>query len=278
MQKNNRKRVENHAQEKPIPDRAPAKVSITDAVVLAGLTVFSYIFHYFFEYGYLSFFDIPAAFISFNLNEMIPAMLLLVVAYFLFVFFLWPYLNAVLTRLPGFVKTIIIVSPWLLIFVFFGVSWETLLLLLFGMLLLFGIYRMREDRTRRTVREKAVDIETKSSFDWLVSRRLLGGDRSVLLYLLFTALAGSFAFGRVAAMTRTSFLVSDSSPDCAVVYATSERYLCKPFDNNKAFDNTFQIFYYQENQSMDFRNESIGPLHLDPALVPTRKPLFRLPP
>lgn len=239
--------------------------------MLAAFTIFAYIFHYFFEYGYLSYFDIPTALISFNLTEMIPAIFFLVVTYFIFVFGLWPLINDLLGVLPGFLKKIIIVSPLFLI-VFLGFSWNIILLIFFSILLFFGIEPFRKYRARKVAaggihpdpNSNPLDsksVETKPSSDPLVDKIIPNGNRFLLFYLLFIALVGSMALGRITAMTRTSFPVTDTSPPCAVVYTTTDRYICKPMKNTNSFENTFRIFYFQENQNVTLRNEAIGPLY-----------------
>ena len=257
-------------------DQAPKRFSITDAIVLAALSAFAYVFHYFFEFGYLSYFDIPTAFISFNLSEMIPAVLFLVAAYIIFVFVLWPYINALLMILPRFVKTILIFIPWLIIFVFLGFSWVWILLIFFGILLIFGIESLRDSRGRTSVGKTSAANSNPSTFatanalDTWVEQIIPNGSRFLLMYLLFSALLGSMAFGKIAAMTRSNFLVSDTSPRCAIVYTTTDRYICKPYDQNNAFENSFHVFYFQETQNIEFRNETIGPLR--PKLPPMPTP------
>ena len=218
-------------------------------MILAVLTAFAYLFHYFFEFGYLSYFDIPTAFISFNLPEMIPAITFLVVTYLLLVFVLWPLLRALLAVLPGVLKVILIVLPWVVIFVLSGFSWITMLLLLAGMLVIFAINRFSGRVT--------------GSDAW-GSRLLPAGNRLWWLYLLLTALALSYALGRTAAVTRGTFPVSDAPQRCAVVYTTANLVICKPLNERNEFERTFIIFNISQTESIQFRDEDLGPLRPQP--------------
>jgi len=252
VRKDNKTRVQGQVQEslqeRTDSENGHPKLSITDAVALAVLTVFSYVFHYFFEYGYLSYFNIPAAFISFNLSEMIPAIFFLVFAYAIFGFILWPYINRLLRALPGFFKWLLIFSPWFLIFIYMGFSWEIFLFFFAGILLSWGSEKIRKDRFH------------DPGIDPLIAAIIPKGNRFLLLYFLLTAIASSIAFGRIAAVTRTSFPVSDTTNRCVVVYTTADSLICKPIDINNEFENTFNILNLEEYQNIELRYENVGQL------------------
>ena len=258
MEKNSRESVQNQEQEKrrenTKAENESPKISITDAVVLAVLTAFSYIFHYFFEYGYLSYFDVPPAFISFNLTELIPAVFFLVVTYLIFILLLWPFINLLITILPGFIKNVLVFIPWLIMSVFLGFSWEIILLIFLCIFLILVANSSKAKRMWKGKNQNHTQLQNKNdslhpeesntSFDPGVTRFILSGNRLLLIYFLLTAIIGSMAFGRIAAMTRTSFLVSETYPSCAVVYTTADRYVCKPFDQANLFEHTFKIYYF----------------------------------
>lgn len=299
IQKENRKRVQNHSSEnnpKEVEtDPAFRKLLTTDAVILAILTISSYLFHYFFEFGYLSYFDIPVAFISFNLPEMIPAIFFLVSAYLIIMFVLWRYLNQLFVSLPSFLRTILIFLPWLLIFVVLGFSTGSILLLLFGIFITWVIDPLQQFQVRSRGRigaeadqpsdqlsinhQSAVSSKKHNSSNSGIPGLLPVGNQRFWMYIFFTALAFSFAFGRVAAVTRTSFPISDTSPRCVVVYATAERFICKPLSNNNEFEKRFIIFNIPEYQNIEFREEITGPLRPNSApnskldMVPSTAPV-----
>jgi len=263
VRKFNRKRVENRTfekkPEKAEPEGRLEKNWVTDAVILAALSISSYVFHYLFEFGYLSYFGVPAAFISFEFATIIPALLFLAAAYLLFIFVVWPFFHALIQVIPRPLRSVISFAPWLVFLALFGFSSSSMLLMALVILLLFGMNRVNAIRPLQKM-GGAGNPSPKVISTAYRDRILPHGSGWQFLYIFITALLSSVAFGRIAAVTRTTYPVIESPSSCAVIYMAADRYICTPFNENE-FERAFKVLYFQENQTIEFRNENIGPLY-----------------
>lgn len=105
---------------------------------------------------------------------------------------------------------------------------------------------------------------------------ILGGIRNSVFILIYLGLlVAGFAQGKLSARTQEYFFVAKITPECVVLYNSAEHIICSPFNRKeKEVQPAYRVLYYQDNQSVEYRQENIGPLHLQPTLTPTPKLTF----
>ena len=95
-----------------------------------------------------------------------------------------------------------------------------------------------------------------------VDRRLVKG-----LFLVVALVYVAWGVGRYRAIYQESFYVTNTSPEAVVLQVTADYVICAPFDrSSKEIEPAFQILKNEEDPSIIFRLEQVGPLH--PKSVP----------
>lgn len=259
---------------------APAKVTLTEGVLIAIAPVLAYAIAWLFEYGYLSYYSVPSSLIQVDIADIVRALAwLLIVAAVVFHSIKaipWNLLPAPgkferlwLSSIVIFVLLVIM----LIVFIVFPAAWRAILYILAGMALFYLciyivglgvnlILRIYFKFLNRIFAKRGKEL---ASSDKAVTNG--GHVRKIIYYLdvlllaIFVASALSFLGGRYGAQRRDVYMIIREEPKTVVLKLYKDRAICariKPGTN--IIDNNYSITMFSPNETTSFRWERTGRL------------------
>lgn len=239
-----------------------------DKWLIAGIPILSYVVVYLYSYSYLSFFHIPEEFISFEINRIIRVFIL-IINLGVFLFIVGDPINSLIAKLPEFTRRKIrVVFPVLLIIiayivlyrkhVIYWVSGIIVLLVFFIIDILPILISQRKikgfenkliayDRNR-------IKTEISTPLDKLFT--FLGFQNALIIFCLFSV----YIIGNANAMNQQFFVVTNTKPECAIIWNNGKSSICAIFDRKLKI--VYPNFIILDNMSSNaqFEMEDIGPL------------------
>ncbi len=251
------------------------KFPLSDALLLASIPVFAYSIVFFFNWGYLAAFDLPTQFISFGIGDIFLGFVALTgLGWTLF-----GAINLIFSFLPRYpsppiARRLRILTPFLLIFLadFFwynGQSQQWIFLLCVNVIVALIVFAspLLDRKEKGSYLQKLESIDSKTVNDpfegSLISRfASIVGSRyfQLVAYLLLGAYL-VYNAGRSVAVNQSSWRVASTNPECVVLFITSDKFICAPFDRKlKEIEPSFYVLAPTTNPNILFRFENLGPL------------------
>lgn len=276
-------------------DEIKKKITLSDALIIAAFPFVAYIVQFVYYYGYFTYFNLPTQFIKFDLQNILKTFLILIL--FLLLFFV-VFINYSFmlkrTMFPSFLSPYLPILLPLLMFSFallsflivnrhsliFQIIVITLSSIGFVLLVIF-LQRVGEkdipDVILRII--KKINIDFTGSFLDILLKKIY---KKVMLAGFYCILLLSFIFivGYSNALNRVSYLVTNTTPECVVLFITENWAICSPFDRNtKEVESSFTIIYFDKYPGISLSYEEVGRLHLRKDVIyPTPAPKIILQP
>lgn len=253
-----------------------SKLIFSDTVIIGLITLLAYLSVYGYGLGYCAYFKIPLDIIEFSFSKFI----ILVKDAVFIPFLLWPvmlslygtYLFSSEKRtISRAVLTILLcMSPSLYIFPI-AIMYKPIVIIVFLILLvvyyvpLFYFWFWHSDM-----------LSLKSKIEMIFADEKMGRFLSIGVIIAYGLVVGFnlIGFGNLKAKISTVFLVANTTPECAVLYyINQDTIICSPFNrNSKELEPVFKFIKISESEDIEFRRESIGPLHQKRTPTPTPRP------
>lgn len=278
--------------ETQISRKSSKKITISDAITLFLISATAYGFLYISENEYFKYFGIPTTFMNFDIQELIPLIkevILILLAYIFYSVVLSVFLSSLSKKLVTFAIFLVLFGPFFILVTLYNWrDWITLLSLLaagiltaifiFSENILRVILRKRRGTNQNRIVEQKIPIINNTNKVVKLAIETIGIRTAFLIIFIILLYYLALNYGKFTAINATSFLVAKTTPECAVLYSTSDRVICFPFDRTShEVEPAFRVIYFQDNQNIEFRNEHIGPLHIKPTPtitpIPTNTPI-----
>ncbi len=254
-------------------------ITLNETILLAAFPFIAYLFTFAYQAGYLSAFRLPPQLISVNVVDVfnIGASVLAVLASVLLVInFISGFLpegtipRPIAGRISLAAPLFLIVFPQLVYFKWGPISTFYAFLLVLGVIVMF-LPPLLTRRYKGTYLQKmeALDNRAVGADPWsgtLISRGIDYVGREALVVIIYLLLSLNLVYnaGRGAALNQKVFHITDTTPETVVLFMTSDRLVCAPFDRTtKKVEPAFSVIPISGNTNITLRLAEVGPLELD---------------
>lgn len=260
----------------------PNQKRISEGILILMLTAGAYLFSYYYELGFLSYFDLPASFIRIDLDTILKFGSVI----FGILIILFPLTNLVpylfTNRLHVEFRAFIFVSVlvfFIIIFqaYIFGLGnfayWDSILYSLLIVLFFLAFFTFVFPLiTQRKVKGYMAKIEAQSKFEkefrqehgggiYTSIERRFGLNSLLVIFFLVIGILTSRSIGLAEAVNQKAFPVINSSPDLIVVRIYNDLMICTSIDeSSKKISEDFIILKISDNPNLFFHVENIGPV------------------
>jgi hypothetical protein len=269
----------------------------SDAILLFLLPIIGYSIYYSYWKGFFSFFNIPQQFISYDTGQILG----LIFVYFPLLFVLYViYLMSI--KINPLNETIPILKIFEIIIIILLIAFSFALIffndfLLAGLIFLAGafsicllslslpIYRLflnlrhqyllYKSKSRLNKAPISIQMNTsqvseekkkpKNSFTVFYNNVLNKLEVKLLMVIFFFLIFNNFLsiIGSLDAINKKTFYVFQNTPECVVLYMSSDKAICAEFNRTtKEAINSFKIIPLGKDTSANISYEEIGPLRI----------------
>jgi hypothetical protein len=254
------------------------RIHLSETLILASIPIIAYLLVFIFESGYLSVFQLPTTFITFDFTSIFVVTGALLALGTTIYYYGDTFYEAIRTSPDPVQRRLRKVFPSIVIFwaLFFIYSelWREWVYSLATILVLTLPSFVMPLITQRKVKgylaklraaDEIDDQKVTKKDDWespfhkLI--RFLGPQ--LLLFLL--GLYMVYNAGRATALRQVNFHIVSTSPERVVLWMTNNYVVCAAFDRTaKEVEPSFVVLNFAEDPNLEFRLQKIGPLKLRP--------------
>lgn len=263
-------------------------VGISEAILVALTSAFSYLVAFQYEKGFASYFRIPYQLISVDLSRV----LLIGLTLFAILIFAFPILNLLVVVFSNIMSPVIkrllrpylfiifIIITYIYLYKFTGFHrWGWILIFLVIMIFLDFVLPLITQRTKGSYIDKlqAQDALESSIMNIPAFIRTRYGSEIVLLIAAcLIGISLSYSAGYAEAVSEDIFLVTNTNPELVVLRKYEDKLICAPLNRtDKTSLPSFTILDLS-SQGVSFSLERLGPLSLDDSdlkSIPTATPI-----
>ncbi len=253
------------------------KFGVSDGLLIAASSLAGYLFAYVYESGYARVFNIPEEFISLSLTNIFVAFALVWIIPVSFI--LWgPLVTNILKNVPTPIqKEIKNLTPLIFMsavaLLYYGPNWKKWIYSI-SFLLCFALWNFGWPLLTQPGKQRYID---KLEADQRVKTELMGSNlfldhlREYVglsgLKLIWWIMIAAWVFrisGEATALRQKDFLILKTPTEEKIVLKIYEdKLICADFNRDtKELKEEFTVYRLSEGSKLDFRRETIGPLHV----------------
>jgi hypothetical protein len=252
---------------------------LSENIAIAAVPLAAYLLIFAVESGYLSVFQLPYQFISFDLAEIFVASSALLGVAFAVIFILNTLADFFISKRtpPIIVHKIRIYTPLFLLFLSGLVLFRTMWREWWGLGVGFAIVLLLDLGTPLITQRKNKNYLTKiaraEEFQTRIEQRqqslvnklihITGKDGARIIFYFSLILFIAYQTGRSIAIQKSDFFIVNTNPEQVVLYLTKDQAIAASFDRIlKEIEPGFVVIDFSQNSEYVFYREKVGPLKL----------------
>jgi hypothetical protein len=254
-------------------EKKKVSFSLSEGILLATAPTFAYLFTFYYEKGYTSYFGIPEQFISINLINVLifaaaflSAFILLFPLMNLLVMTLWNINSTILMSIAKTIAALIFLAILIILFGPMGWKywvWAVIIVVAYATFdLIFPLVTQRDKKgyIEKLRAQEDREKKVKGILDIVPIRHRLG--IYLMLALLVFGIIIAEQMGKAEAFKQTEFLVTNTSQEMVVLRIYGDNLICVPFSRNtNEVEKKFAVIKMADTPNLSLNLEKIGPLH-----------------